>query len=146
MTATIEDQVRTMTAAGMGQRKIAAQLRIGRDTVRRIQEGKTPVRPAAVAKDAPKAAPRGAGKSFDEFRAQYDRDVIVPGKIRAALKALGNTWEYEANFARAAGVSSADLGSYRDQFAAYWVQVKRDGRKVWSGSRNMVEQMRKVVG
>jgi hypothetical protein len=85
-------------------------------------------------------------KGLSAFRAEYDRDYIVPTKIKAALRMLGQGgWEYEVDFSRMAGVSLADLAAYRDKFCGYWVQVKRDGRRAWAGSAALAASMRKMV-
>jgi hypothetical protein len=77
-----------------------------------------------------KASP--AKKSLSDFRAEYDKDTIVPKRLKAALVALGSGgWEYEVPFARAAGVSLSDLSAYRDAFASNVVQLP-GGRRAWA--------------
>ena len=72
----------------------------------------------------PRAAPLVAtapikSRSLEAFRAEFDKGTIVPGKVRAALAALGDGWLFETEFAQAAGVSLNDLGHYRDEFAPH---------------------------
>ena len=69
----------------------------------------------------------------------------MPWKVREALRILGNGWEYEVAFAKAAGVSLADLATYRDQFAAHVVQLSREGRRAWAGTKAAADQMRKML-
>ena len=88
----------------------------------------------------------GKGRSLEEFRGQHDKDYIVPKRLREALKVLGASgWEYEALFARLAGVGLADLANYRELFADYVVAVQRDGKRAWAGSPAMAAKMRAMV-
>ena len=88
----------------------------------------------------------GSGKSLDEFRATHDRSFIVPSRIDDALKALGDGWEYEMAFAKLAGVSLAELGSYREKYTDYVVVVRRDGKRAWTGSKATANKMREMIG
>jgi len=85
------------------------------------------------------------GKTLADFRAKHDKDYIVPAKIRAALKTLGNGWEYEVDFLRLAQVSTTDLALYRDQFTDFWLVVDRSGKRVWSGSKTLAQEMREMI-
>ena len=93
----------------------------------------------------PAAAAPKAGKSLGEFRATYDRNFIVPQKIKAALAKLRGGWEYEVDFARLAGASLMDIGRVREQFADHLVVVGRDGRRAWAGTKATAEAMRKML-
>lgn len=93
----------------------------------------------------PPAESNRTGKSLAEFREAYDRDYIVPRKVREALNALGDSWEYEAEFVRRAGVSFADLGRYRDQFAEHVVVLNRDSRRAWAGTVALAAKMREML-
>lgn len=89
---------------------------------------------------------KAAGRSLAEFRATHDKAYIVPVKIREALKTLGPSgWDYEAPFARLAGVSTADMGLVRDEFAAHIVVVSRDGRRAWAGTPSLAEKMKGML-
>ena len=90
-------------------------------------------------------APKKVGRSLSDFRSAYDKDFIIPTKIRDGLKMLSGGWEYEVSFAKLSGVSLSDLAAYRDQFAAYVVVVKRDGKRAWAGSASMAKAMREMV-
>lgn len=85
-----------------------------------------------------------AGRSITEFRSLYDKDYIIPRKIKAAIKALGSGWEYEVQFARGAGIGLSDLGNYRDQFADYVVTL-RESRRVWAGSVATAKSIRGML-
>ena len=120
--------------------KAARAAGFARSSFRRMLTGvtKTP------AVHAP-AAPTKSGKSLADFRATYDKDFIIPQRIRAGIKALGAGWEYEVAFAKLAGVSMNDLGNYREQFADYVVTLKRDGKRAWAGTAGMAKAMREMV-
>jgi len=85
------------------------------------------------------------GKTLSDFKAAYDKDTIVPQKIRDALELLGDGWEYEAPFAKMAGISMTDMGTYREQFADYIVYLRRDAKKVWAGTKKLAAQMREML-
>lgn len=107
--------------------------------------GKTSVWRALNRKGAiPQSAPK-AGRSLAEFKQTYDKDTIVPKKIQGALKALGaRCWDYETDFAKLAGVSMADMGTYRQQFMDFVVTLK-EGRKVWAGSVALADELRSML-
>lgn len=91
------------------------------------------------------AAQPSKGKTLAEFRAQYDKSTIVPNKIKAALKSMGpNTWLYEVEFARTAGVSIPDLATFRESFAHLIVSLK-DNRRAWAVSASAAKQMREML-
>ena len=90
-------------------------------------------------------APAKAGHSLAEFRQTYDKDLIVPTKIKAALKSLGSGWEYEMEFTKRSGVGISDLGNYRMLFEGNWYQIRKDGKRVWSGSKATIESIREMV-
>lgn len=76
------------------------------------------------------------GKTLADFRAAHDRNVIVPAKIRAALSKLSaehaENWVYEADLLKLAGISTTDIGMFRDQFAEHIVETSgRNAKRVW---------------
>ena len=85
------------------------------------------------------------GKNLAEFRALHDKDFIVPKKIREGLKNLAGSWDYESVFSKNIGVSLSDLGNYREQFAAYVVHIRKDGKRAWSGNVATAKAMREMV-
>ena len=86
-------------------------------------------------------------KGIAEFRNLYDKDTIVPAKIKEGLKLLGQGgWEYESVFAKEyCGISMNDMATYRELFEDYIVPLRRDGKRVWAGSRAMAQQLRSMV-
>lgn len=87
-------------------------------------------------------APSAPGRTFAEFRERYDKSYIVPRRIREGLAQLGESWEYEADFARRCGVSLQDLGIFRSQFEQFVVVVRADGKRVWAGTVSFAERLR----
>jgi hypothetical protein len=93
-----------------------------------------------------KPAPAKRGKTLAEFRAVWDKSTIIPERVRAGLRQLGaNGWEYEVAFAKLAGVSLADLGNFRDEFAEHVVPLERGTRRAWAGSAAMAERMKEAL-
>ena len=101
----------------------------------------------------PRAAPLVAtapikSRSLEAFRAEFDKGTIVPGKVRAALAALGDGWLFETEFAQAAGVSLNDLGHYRDEFAPHILTARAPGkteRRIWAGTVAAADAMRAML-
>ena len=118
----------------------AKALGIARTTL----QGRLKHRPSALLPKVGTEKPK-VGKSLADFRAAHDKDYIVPSKIKAALKQIGNGWEYEADFLRLASVSVADLALYRDQFGDHWVVVDRSGKRVWAGTKALADEMRSMI-
>jgi transcriptional regulator with XRE-family HTH domain len=127
-----------MAAAGQSHSQIARKLGVAKSTVwkalHRAGPGGKAVAPAA----------KKAGRSLAEFRQTYDKDTIIPGKVRAALREIGSGWEYEVQFAKLAGVSLADLSAYRDQFADYVVTL-RESRRAWAGTVATAKAMKEML-
>lgn len=84
-------------------------------------------------------------KTLSDFRNTYDKATIVPAKVKAAIKAMGqNGWEYEVEFGRMAGVRLSDLAAFRDMFADFVVGLK-DNRRAWAGSVKTAKTMREML-
>jgi hypothetical protein len=124
------------------RRKAADGLGVSRKTISKALECGS-----AGTRQSVKAATVAAtiGKPLAAFRSTYDKSFIVPNKIKAALKILGNGWEYEVDFAKAAGVSLMDLGHVRTQFADYIVSMNRDSKRAWAGTKANAEAMRRML-
>ena len=87
-----------------------------------------------------------AGRGLTDFRAAHDKSFIVPAKIRAGLEALGESWEYEAEFLRRCGLSTTDFSIYRDQFVEFWIQTGgKSPRRVWAGTVKFAETLREMI-
>lgn len=124
------------------QTKAARAMGVSRKTLRKaIATGKAATRAStATVRHVP-----AAGKSLADFRQAYDKSYIVPNKIKAALKELGNGWEYESVFAKSAGVSLMDMGAVRDQFAPFIVVIGRESKRAWAGTKATADAMRKML-
>jgi fumarate hydratase class II len=55
-----------------------------------------------------------------DFRGQFDMNVVVPTKIKTALAELlklgEETWEYESDIIKRAGISQTHMATFREQF------------------------------
>jgi hypothetical protein len=147
MTDTQRTDAIRMHGDGIATREIARRLAIPRSSAQDAIKGAREGGGKAAATPKPKPQPactRNGGRSLAEFRAVYDKDFIIPRKIKAALAALGASWEYEVQFAKLAGVSLADLGNYRDQFADNVVTL-RESRRAWAGTTATAKAMREML-
>lgn len=131
---------------GMSLTRAAAAAGMARSTFTKLLRGEVPAKPRkTLAKPAGGPDPaRGVGKALAEFRSTFDKNVIVPERIRAGLSALGSNWEYEVAFAKFCGVSLADMSNFRGLFPDNWLAVKREGRRVWS-SKATIRAMREML-
>jgi hypothetical protein len=83
-------------------------------------------------------------KSLKDFRMLYDKNVIVPRKIKEALKRLGvNGWTYEAELIHDAGISQTDMGNFRHLFLDFYVEMK--SKRVWAGSAKFAQTLRGMI-
>lgn len=86
-------------------------------------------------------------KTLDDFRAAHDRNVIVPTKIRTALKEMldegPENWAYEAEFMRRAGISQADMGMFREHFEEHVVETSgKNAKRVWFADAKVASKVR----
>lgn len=71
------------------------------------------------------------------FRSQYDRNVIIPNKIKAALarmlKESSEAWLENGDFSKLSGVGLTELGTFKTQFEKHIVEVGGSGRgkRIW---------------
>ena len=86
-----------------------------------------------------------SGKSLNEFRSAYDKDIIIPKKIKVGLSLLGSGWEYEVQFAKIAEISLSDLNIYREQFADYVVALRKENKRVWAGTKGVAQAIREIL-
>lgn len=89
-----------------------------------------------------------AGGNLDAFRKTYDKSLIVPQKIQAALAQLGDAWEVEGDFVKRCGISQTEFGMYKERFVAdYVVEVTLKGtrRRVWAGTKKFAAAMRDII-
>ena len=98
-----------------------------------------------------KAEPKkSTGKDLAAFRAQHDRNFIVPRKIEEAIKKLGpDCWEYEQPFQKLAEISNTDVGLFREKFMDFIVEVKgssrSSARRIWCGSKALATKLRQML-
>ena len=138
------DDVKAAVLKCGGQIGAAQMLKISRWKIREILAGRKTGFHASPTKKIDVENPHQSVKSLRDFRALYDKDLIVPSKIKAALKRIGaNGWEYEIEFQRNAGVSQTDLSNFREQFAEYIVELR--SKRVWAGSPKMAAEMRAMI-
>jgi molybdenum-dependent DNA-binding transcriptional regulator ModE len=126
-----------------GIRAAARAIGVAHSTIAKAINGRNDV--ASSISLRPAQPERKGGRSLAEFRSTYDKATIIPAKIKEALKALGNGWEYEADFARIAKVSTLDLGRFRDQYAAHVVTIGKDSRRAWAGTEKLAQEMRDML-
>jgi hypothetical protein len=130
-------------------RKAAKAANMVRSTFQRLLE--TGIQPRSQQKPKSKQPAKTTpeekvhAKKLSEFREKYDKNYFIPKRVKAALAKLGAGWDYEVSFAKMAEVSLTDLNSVREQFIDYVVQIGRDGRRAWCGSKTVAEQMRRMV-
>jgi hypothetical protein len=99
---------------------------------------------------SPKKLSKSVGKSKDDFRALYDKNFIVPTKIKQYLAALGpRTWETEKEMCSKAGISTTDISAFRSQFEEYIVLAREPGKHpqtLWCGSKSFATELKGMVG
>jgi hypothetical protein len=117
----------------------AEELGISRTALRRRLE-----KESGGKKSAPPVKASTA-RTLTEFKKTFDKDTIIPAKVKEALKELGSGWLYESEFVKAADVSYADLGNYRDLFSDHVVTLKREGKRAWAGTAALAKQMREMI-
>jgi hypothetical protein len=91
-------------------------------------------------------------RSLDTFRAAYDKGVIVPNKIRAALEKLekdeGPTaWRHDNEIRELAGISTTELAEFRDRFQDnIVVTAGGKGKNVWFATVKAAKEAAKIPG
>jgi len=82
-----------------------------------------------------------------DFRSEHDKDVVIPNKIRDALKKIEGTWLYEMQFIRLASISVGEMGTYRNEFDDYFVTISgKNPKRAWFGLKKDAEEARKIEG
>lgn len=93
------------------------------------------------------------GKTLEQFRAVHDRTQVLKARAAAALKALGDSWEYEADFIRRAGVAMSEWGAIRENYMAHIVLVKAsfgrgsngNARRVIAGTPAFAKKLKESI-
>jgi len=90
-------------------------------------------------------------RTIADFKAAHDPDTIVPNKIRTALAEIEKVgpehFEYEVDFLKLAGISTTQIGQYRDQFADYWLITpgtngNKSAKRVYFGNTKIVKKLK----
>lgn len=143
---TLQEEAKQALKKAGSQRNAAALLGVSKTTFRRRLVGETKTSTEHPKATIPAKAPATGKKTLADFRKEYDKDFIVPEKIKKALKDLGpDGWEYESVFCKGAGISLSDLAAYREGFSEYVVHLRRDSKRAWAGSKKTAAQMREMV-
>ena len=92
---------------------------------------------------------KAGGKDLEMFRAAHDKSFIIPRRIKDALAALGDSWEYEAEFIKRCGLSQSDFALYRDQFTDFFIEAghthRTRGKRVWAGTKAFASKLRGAI-
>jgi len=126
------------------QRKAAAALGVCAKRLSKVLTGGKGNAKPTPEMAAPATAQGVRVRSAKEFREAHDKSVIIPARIRDALKRMTpKGWLYEVEFSRFAGVSLLNLGAYRQQFDALVVTV--DGKRLWAGSVALANEFKEAA-
>lgn len=76
------------------------------------------------------------GFTLAELNAKYNPNIIIPAKIRAALKTLGDNALPSEEFRKLANISTLQLSQFAEQFSEYQIPVRDGGRPrlLWAGT------------
>lgn len=86
--------------------------------------------------------------SLSDLDKQYNPNVIVPAKIKAALAKLGDNAMTSINFQKEAGVTTLQLSQFTEQFENFQVVVRDNGRPktLWCGTEAFAKKVRERLG
>lgn len=95
-------------------------------------------------------APKKQEKSLAAFKQIYDPNVRVPSAIRAVLEVMIKedgleAWDYETAVAKRAGISTTQMGLFREEFDKHILSVKEPGRsekRVWFADAKVAAKAR----
>jgi DNA-binding transcriptional regulator YdaS (Cro superfamily) len=123
------------------QRAAARALGISQSTLNEQLKARAPRAAAKPSEAAPSARP--VGFTRDDFRSKYDKNFIVPQRIREALKKLGpNRYLPEVDFTRLAGLSQTDMATFRPMFEDDFVVTVERTKRLWCGSKALAAEFR----
>lgn len=89
--------------------------------------------------------------TLDTWQSKHDKRVVIPRLMKAALDKLAapdadDTWLYDQDFLKLAGVCVTDGAKYRDQFAAHIVMTAgKNPKRAWFGHLKDAAAARKMV-
>lgn len=89
-------------------------------------------------------------KTLADFKAAHDPNVIIPSKIKTALAAIekegSENWLYEVDFLKLSGLSTTQLGAFRDQFEAHIVVAPgahgKTTKRIYFGNAKVAAKLR----
>lgn len=86
--------------------------------------------------------------SLSDLDNQYNPNVIVPAKIKAALAKLGDNAMTSINFQKEAGVTTLQLSQFAEQFESFQVVVRDNGKPktLWCGSEAFAKKVKERLG
>jgi hypothetical protein len=86
--------------------------------------------------------------SLSDLDNQYNPNVIVPAKIKAALAKLGDNAMTSINFQKEAGVTTLPLSQFSEQFESFQVVVRDNGKPktLWCGSESFAKKVKERLG
>lgn len=90
---------------------------------------------------------KSPGLGLAELNAKYNPSVIIPAKIRAALKTLGEKALPSEEFRKLVGLSNLQLSQFAGAFENYQIVVKDSGRPrvLWAGTLKFAEKAREAL-
>lgn len=89
-----------------------------------------------------------AALSLEDLDKQYNPNVIVPTRIKAALAKLGENAMTAMNFQREANVTTLQLSQFSEQFEKFQVVVREGGksRTLWCGTEAFARKVKERLG
>lgn len=104
--------------------------------------------PSASRKSKPAKKKLASALSLSDLDRQYNPNVIVPARIRAALAKLGDNAMTALNFQREANVTTLHLSQFADQFEDHLVTVREGGRPkvLWCGTAAFAAKVKERLG
>ena len=98
-----------------------------------------------------KAVVSSKARTAADFSATYDRNVIIPNKIRAGLAALlkigPEHYATDEEFRQLCNLQGAQLSDFRDQFKKHWFMTpsttgSKTPKRVWFGNAKVAARLR----
>lgn len=92
------------------------------------------------------------GMTLADLRAIHDKNVVVPTRIKAAIRAMGEVkteCEYESDFIKRTGLSQVDFSRFRDQFTDFWAELpstngKSSARRAWFATKKLADAWKEI--
>lgn len=89
-----------------------------------------------------------AALSLEDLDQQYNPNVIIPARIRAALAKLGDNAMTSLNFSREANLTTLQLAQFGEQFEKFQIIVREGGKgkTLWCGTEAFARKARERLG